>query len=161
MTDAYVLLTSYSVFINSHILSSFLPSSLSIDQQQHSHSSPYCPFFVTLITTDSNQLNGTIPEIGQMTGLAHLYLGKYDGCSRSSHVLFCIYKLKYCVLFSPQSISTHQHHHCHSSQYYPFCVILITTANNQLSGTIPEIEQLTGLAYLYLRKDEGCLRAFF
>jgi hypothetical protein len=38
-----------------------------------------------------------------------------------------------------------------------FCVILITTAGNALSGTIPtEIGQLTELTYLRLRKYEGC-----
>jgi hypothetical protein len=45
-----------------------------------------------LITTALNQLSGTIPDIGQLTGLTSLYLGKYEGCSRSFHALFCIYK---------------------------------------------------------------------
>jgi hypothetical protein len=50
--------------------------------------------FVILITTDEVQLSGTIPtEIGQLTELEYLDLRKYDGCLRSSHVLFCIYKL--------------------------------------------------------------------
>jgi hypothetical protein len=36
-------------------------------------------------------------------------------------------------------------------------MILITTAANALSGTIPtEIGQLTELTYLRLRKYEGC-----
>jgi surface polysaccharide O-acyltransferase-like enzyme len=58
--------------------------------------------FLILITTGSNQLIGTIPtEIGQLTALTQLYLGKYDGCLRSFHALFFIYKLTYFVLFSP------------------------------------------------------------
>jgi hypothetical protein len=49
---------------------------------------------VILITTDNNSLSGTIPtEIGQLTKLASLHLGKYDGCSRSLHALFFIFKL--------------------------------------------------------------------
>jgi hypothetical protein len=67
------------------------------------------------------------------------------------------------VLFMPrlQSLSIHQQHHCHSSLYYPLLLILITTAHNSLSGTIPtEIGQLTELTDLLLRKYDGCLRFF-
>jgi hypothetical protein len=102
MTDAYVLSMPYSLSINSHILSSFLRSSLSIHQQHHCHSSTYCPFFAILITTDTNSLSGTIPtEIVQLAELRSLSLRKYDGCLRSLHALFFIYKLTYFVLFSP------------------------------------------------------------
>jgi hypothetical protein len=60
----------------------------------HRHSSPYCPFFVILITTDGNQLSGSIPtEIGELTVLGSLTLCKYDGCLRRFHALFFIYKL--------------------------------------------------------------------
>jgi hypothetical protein len=62
----------------------------------------YCPFVVILITTEDNSLSGTIPpEIGQLTELFTLYLGKYDGYLRSLHALFLIYKLTYFVIFSP------------------------------------------------------------
>jgi hypothetical protein len=57
---------------------------------------------VILITTDENQIAGTIPtEIGQLTVLGYLGLRKYDGCLRSFHALFFIYKLTYFVLASP------------------------------------------------------------
>jgi hypothetical protein len=75
--DAYALFMHNSVSINLHILSSFLPSSLSIHQQHHRHSSLYYPIFVILFTTDMNQLSGTIPtEIGQLTELTWLFLCK-------------------------------------------------------------------------------------
>jgi hypothetical protein len=75
--DAYALFMHNSVSINLHIWSSFLPSSLSIHQQHHRHSSLYYPIFVILFTTDMNQLSGTIPtEIGQLTELTWLFLCK-------------------------------------------------------------------------------------
>jgi surface polysaccharide O-acyltransferase-like enzyme len=102
MTDADVVFMPYSLSISSHISSSLLRQSLSIHQQHHCHSSPYCPFFVILIMTGFNSLTGTIPtEIGQLTVLTSLYLRKYDGCLSSFHALFFIYKLTYFVLFSP------------------------------------------------------------
>jgi hypothetical protein len=93
--DASVLLMSYSISINSHV---------STHRQHHCHSLSYCFFCVILITTAANSLSGTVPEIGQLTKLTYLYLGKYDGCFRSSHVLFCIYDAY--VLFMPCSFST-------------------------------------------------------
>jgi hypothetical protein len=39
-------------------------------------------------------------EIGQLAELLHLYLRKYDGCLRSFHALFFIYKLTYFFFFS-------------------------------------------------------------
>jgi hypothetical protein len=85
---------------------------------------------VILITTERNQLSGTIPtEIGRVTVLTHLFLRK-------------------CLC---QSLSIHQQHHCHSSPYCPFFVILITTDYNELSGTIPtEIGQMIELEHLDL-----------
>jgi hypothetical protein len=51
---------------------------------------------VILITTDQSSLSGTIPtEIGQLTELTRIDMGKYDGCLRSFHALFFIYKLTY------------------------------------------------------------------
>jgi hypothetical protein len=47
-----------------------------------------------LITTEDNSFFGTIPtEIGQLTVLTYLWLGKYDGCLRSFHALSFIYNL--------------------------------------------------------------------
>jgi hypothetical protein len=48
--------------------------------------SPYFPYFVILNTTDATQLSGTIPtEIGQLTELTYLDLGKYEKCLRCFH----------------------------------------------------------------------------
>jgi hypothetical protein len=50
---------------------------------------------------DGNNLSGSLPtKIGIVTGLTYLDLRKYDGCLRSCHSLFFIYKLTYFVLFS-------------------------------------------------------------
>jgi hypothetical protein len=109
---------------------------------------------VILITTDSNELSGTIPtEIGQLTALVDVDLCKYDRCLRSFHAPIAV------------GLSSHMktplEHHCHSSPCCPFLLILITTAENELFGTIPtEIGQLTELAFLALRKYDGCLCSF-
>jgi hypothetical protein len=56
---------------------------------------------VILITTEENQIAGTIPtEIGQLTVLGYLGLRKYDGCLRSFHGLFLIYTHIFRPLFS-------------------------------------------------------------
>jgi hypothetical protein len=72
-----LLFITYSVSIISHILSFF-----SVNRSQftnnttvmHRHIIHFC---VILITIDGNELSGTIPtEIGQLTGLTELFLGK-------------------------------------------------------------------------------------
>jgi hypothetical protein len=143
----------YSLSINSHILSSF-----SIHQQHHCHPSPYCPFFVILITTAGHLLSGTIStEIGKLKALNFMDLCKYDGCLCSFHALYFIYKLTYFAILSPSialnSPTTHT--------IVIHRVILITTAGNSLSGTIPkEIGQLTALVTLRLGKYDGMLTFF-
>jgi hypothetical protein len=116
---------------------------------------------VILISTDTNQLSGTIPtEIGQVTVLLDLHLCKYDGCLRCFHALFFMYSY---ILssFLRRSLSIHQQHHRHSSPLCPLFVILFTTALNSLSGLIPtEIGQLTELTYLNLCEYDKCFRRF-
>jgi hypothetical protein len=116
---------------DSHILSSFLPESLSIHQQHHCQSSPYCPFFVILIATAGNLLSGTIPtEIGQLTELDYLGLGKFDGCLRSFH--------------APIAAGLPSHM---KTAFSPIGFI----ASNNLSGSIPtEIGFLLDLEAMYL-----------
>jgi hypothetical protein len=70
---------------------------------------------VILITTARTSLSGTIPtEIGQLTSLGYLHLGKCDGYSRSFHALFFIFQLTTCA-------------------FYLFC----GTGENELTGQIP------------------------
>jgi hypothetical protein len=116
---------------------------------------------VILITTANNQLDDTIPtEIGQLTGLVWLYLCKYEGCVRSFHAPIAAGLSSHMkTAFSPfgQFTTTPSSFIAILSIF----VILITTDNNQLAGTIPtEIGQLTGLEWLYLCKYEGCVRSF-
>jgi hypothetical protein len=75
------------------------------------------------------------------------------GCSRSFHALFFIYKLTYFVLFSPSIALNPPTTPLSFIAYCPFVVILITTEDNSLSGTIPpEIGQLTELYNCQLRE---------
>jgi hypothetical protein len=154
----------YSLSMTSHIVSSFLRYSLSIHQQPHCHSSPYCPFLVVLILmmTDKGQLSGTIPtEFGRLTDLYSLELCKYDGCVRSFHPLLFIYKLTYLVLFSPLFDLNSPTTPLSFIAKLSIFVILMTTDSNQLFGTIPtEIGQLTRLDSLCLREYDGCVRCF-
>jgi hypothetical protein len=115
---------------------------------------------VILITTGSSQIAGTIPtEIGQLTELTRLHLGKYEGCLRCFHAPIAAGFSHENCFFSIWTI--HQRHHCHSSPYCPLFVILITTGSSQIAGTIPtEIGQLTVLTILWLGKYDGCLRRF-
>jgi hypothetical protein len=117
---------------------------------------------VILITTVLNQLSGTIPtEIGQLTVLTRLWLGKYDGCLRSFHALFLIYKLTYFVLFFPLIALNSPTTPLSFIAMLSIFVILITTDQNELTGTTPtEIVQLAELSYLNLGKYDGCLRSF-
>jgi hypothetical protein len=115
---------------------------------------------VILITTGENQIAGTIPtEIGQLTVLDNLYLGKYDECLRSLHALFFIYTHIFRPLFAVNR-SQFTNNIIVIHRYCPLFVILITTGENQISGTIPtEIGQLTVLTSLYLCKYDECLRS--
>jgi hypothetical protein len=88
---------------------------------------------VILITTDANQLSGTIPtEIGQLTVLRDVRLGKYDGCLRSFHAPIAA------------GLSSHM-----KTVFSPFGCTSI--GYNSLSGSLPtEIGILLDLARLDL-----------
>ena len=91
-----------------------------------------------LITTGDNQLSGPIPsEIGQLTELTDLDLSKYNGCLRSFHALFFIYKLTYFVLFPPLIALNSPTTRLSFIAILSIFLILITTGDNDLSGQIP------------------------
>jgi hypothetical protein len=94
---------------------------------------------VILITTDDNQLTGTIPtEIGQLTVLTDIRLRKYDGCLPGTFFSCPILYL-----------STH---HWHCCLFYFICA----TDRNDLIGEIPSELQTRPLVNCFL----GECRAF-
>ena len=96
---------------------------------------------ILMTTAEHHDLTGSIPtEIGELTELTFLVFGKWLHC-----LDFLVYLLLLCMS-------------CESTNRFSFLVLMATSEENQLTGSIPtEIGRMTALKVLSLGKWLYCL----